>query len=76
MLGGRTNVPSVLAVVGPGTDVLMLLFENDVLSSQRGHRRMIKVKITKELVVGRQLRVDYGCSEHVEGDSLGDEVTP
>ena len=37
---------------------------------------MSKIEITKELVVGGQLRVDLGRLEHVEGDdSLGNEVT-
>ena len=77
MLGGRTDVPSMLSVVRPGADLLLLLFENDTLCSKWSHWGSIEVKITKELVVSGQLRVDLGRSYHVEvDDSLGNEATP
>ena len=68
MLGGRFDVPSMLAVVGPGIDALLFLFENTTLGSEGGHWGSVEIEISKELVVGGQLRVDSRQSEHVECD--------
>ena len=52
-MGGRAHAPSVLIMVRPGADTLLLLFEYDTLGSKWNHWGPIEVKVSEELVVRR-----------------------
>ena len=47
VLGGRADVPSVLAIEQPGADTLLLLFEYNTLGSKWSHQGPIEVKVSK-----------------------------